>query len=298
MSDPLSPARRRHLLSLTPLGNWVAGFSGWDESKVTRDHGRFAPGSGAPAPDSGYDDPQRDFGDAAERPDQEVLPSDLPPAFRARAKSWVAGLSTTEQDAVDDYVRDGYRHINRALRAADGDTETVGRDDSKLGGMFLDVGTATRGLLSAAAKLPPHDPPVTCWRVMSLTTARMAAFVAAAGAAAQTGGTFQMPVFGSATLNPDYARTASRAAGSDLSIGPDPGAAVGAPVGSPHAKQTVLLEIRSRTGMPLGAGGVGAAGFENEVLQSPLSAYRVRGWKDVSFGSDRRRVLQLDELPG
>ncbi len=278
----MTPERRQALLALTPLGHWVAAGFDWDSERHPKDErGRWTRSQAY--------SPTADYGDGADRPAREVHPEHLPESLRDAAVEWRAGLDGDERGAIEDYTASGFKGVNRALRATGGDPTNAGVGQYAM--PWRTVPQTIAGLLSATAKLPPHDPPLTCWRIMSLAPERMTAFVAAAEAAAATGDDFKMPVFGSATLNPAFAQEAS--ANSAAGVGTN---TIDPVLGTSTNKQTVLLEIRSRTGLPIGAAGLSSMIAENEVLQSPLAKYRVRGWKDVSFGVHKRRLIQLDEL--
>ncbi len=241
--------------------------------QVRDDHGRWA---------GGDFDPRQSFGDSANRPSRELVADDLPEPVRAQATAWAAKLTPDERGALQSYVYFGYQEMNRAMAAAGGDPRKVPNY-----GYFGDPGRRLHLLADAADKHPPLETPLTGWRFMASKPERMAAFVAAADAAAATGGELTMPVFGSTTLNPEKAVASSTA--------------VNVAIQKDRERDTVLLEITSRTGLLLGP-----AGFsdnpaleqeENEVLQRPTARYRVLGWKDVNFGSEKRRVLRLDEIP-
>ncbi len=251
-----------------------------------------------PAPARVYPmgDPRRDYGDSAARPGVEMKPEHTPPDLKNRSDEWErTRLSRKARLAVNGYVRHHYTELNRAMLAAGGDiTRLPDTEISDIGMSVREMGTR---MMEAFRSHGPLAEPLTCWRTMNLKPARMTEFLAAAEVAVGTGDPIQFPVFGSATINPKFALDNS-----------DPNGAVTTPV-SPGVwkvhldpdpdthKHAVLLEIRARSGMYVGGSTVPVFRWENEVIQPPQARYKVRGWKDVTFGTEKRRVLQLDELP-
>ena len=284
----MTPERQRELLSATPLGHWVASF-GFDPDKHPKDaHGRWEARHAAGLTNGVYD-PHTDYGESEFRPSLVVLPGKLPESLRQRAATWSKALTPDERDAVIDYTYHGYKPLNRAMRAAGGDASKV-PDDFGYTSAKRTLRAMAAVLLTANAKVQSHDPPLTVWRSMGLTTEEIVPFVEAAEAAAANNALISMPVFSSATLNPSFAAQMSGPATAWT-----PERMKDPLLNGPKVKHTILLEIRSRTGMPMGPAGIGLA-FENEVLQSPQAVYRVLGWKSVQFGSDKRRVLRLEEV--
>jgi hypothetical protein len=251
-----------------------------------RDHGKFAPtasgeGDAATTPAG---DPRVNYGDSAERPTRSIRPDDLPAAIKKDAQAWAGQLSTFQRKALKEYARNMYTPINQAMRDAGGDASKI--SDAHTPGFSMAVPEAITHLANAAALVKPHARPLTCWRNMLLRPEAAATFHAAVDAAASSGGDITMPVFGSASLNPAYAAST-----------PD-----GSQFEGEEKREAILLEIRSRTGMLLGAGGLSIYPTENEILQPPTAKYKVMGWKDVKFGSSNRagthrRILRLEEVP-
>jgi hypothetical protein len=238
------------------------------------EHGRWSAGQSF--------DPRQSFGDADVRPRHPLLADQLPAEIKDQAAAWAASLTANERDAIGSYVYFGYKDMNRAMADTDGDPRKV--PDL---GYYGDPGRRLHLLADAADKHPPLAHPLTGWRVMALRPSRMSEFVAAAEAAHATGGELRMPVFGSTTLNPDKAVASS--------------SPVENAIRKDNERDSVLLEITSRTGLLLGpakfSNNPRLEQEENEVLQRPGARYRVLGWKDVSFGSEKRRVLRLEEVP-
>ncbi len=299
----MTPARRRALLALTPLGNWVAAQFDFDETKVHRDHGRFAPGDGAgptdtgPAPEPAAADwkpgdkyrPDANYGDGVDRPSVGVYPEALPADLKKRTRGWEENMSSAQRWAFQAYTSNVYTPINRALREAGGDPAKVPETGvRRADAMSMTVKECIDRMTEAADKAPTHPVPLTAWRKMDLTFARMNEFRAAATVAAATGGTVRFPVFSSATLNPEYAANVSGGITDETEGKPS------AVTGIVPKKTSILLEIRSRTGMVIN--GFSGHAEENEILQSPKAEYRVLGWKDVKFGKKVRRVLRLEEV--
>lgn len=240
-------------------------------------------------PDNILTDTSEEAKAAAVMPRCEVLRADLPEAVRSIGAVWARRLTGAEVEDVTSYTRSAYRDVNPALRDADGDPSRVPP------GMAKDI---IGGLLSAAAKVEKFPEPVMCWRVLNLEDAKMARFLAVAARAASRRDTISMPVFSSTSMNPAYVCSRTRAG--------DDGKHSGATEGGSDGRQKIILEITTRTGLPVGATHMSPFDEENELILTPGTKFRVKGIKTVRLKTggtedeDKgfRRVLQLEAVSG
>lgn len=222
----------------------------WNEDLHPRDdHGKFT--------DSGGDWPISD--DEPRIPDVSAW-EDTEDYHR----DWAGKLTAPESDAIENYMDNGYIHVNRYLRV---------KDDMLHGSTQYHqfVNTRSRELAeeieSAIDKAPEPPPPELVWRGVSGRSG-------ARGGWAQRlelGTEIEMKGFQSTTLDPSVANGWGRSS----EIGPE---------------DTVVFEIKPTKGayLPAAAGHMG----EYEYTLPHAARYRVVGKKQVTFGDRKYEITE------